>query len=121
MKKRRRITGKPKRRSAPTAARRRGSATAGLNKKVALLTRDRDKLREQKKATSEVLRVISSSPTNIQPVLDAVGENAARLCDANNAVIFRLEGDVLASLLRAPCVLERSDGRLRRASKQKDM
>jgi GAF domain-containing protein len=50
---------------------------------------------EQQTATSDVLRVISKSPTEIQPVLDAVGENAARLCDANNAVIFRLEGDLL--------------------------
>src|SRR5262249_41296700 len=43
---------------------------------------------EQQTATSEILRVISSSPTEPQRVLDAVGENAARLCDANNAVIF---------------------------------
>ena len=50
---------------------------------------------EEQSATSEVLRIISNSPTGIQPVLDAVGEKAARLCDANNAVIFRLEGNVL--------------------------
>ena len=50
---------------------------------------------EEQTATSEVLRIISNSPTEIQPVLDAVGENAARLCDANNAVIFRLESDLL--------------------------
>jgi signal transduction histidine kinase len=50
---------------------------------------------EAQTATSEVLRIISSSPTEIAPVLDAVGENAARLCDASNAVIFRLEGDLL--------------------------
>src|SRR5262245_25570835 len=50
---------------------------------------------EQQAATSEILRVISSSPTEPQRMLDAVGENAARLCDANNAVIFRLEGDLL--------------------------
>jgi GAF domain-containing protein/CheY-like chemotaxis protein/anti-sigma regulatory factor (Ser/Thr protein kinase) len=50
---------------------------------------------EQQTATTEILRVISNSPTDIQPVLDAVGENAARLCEANNAVIFRLEDGVL--------------------------
>jgi C4-dicarboxylate-specific signal transduction histidine kinase len=50
---------------------------------------------EQQAATAEVLRIISNSPTEIQPVLNAVGENAARLCDANNAVIFHLEGDLL--------------------------
>jgi predicted DCC family thiol-disulfide oxidoreductase YuxK len=43
---------------------------------------------KQQTATSEVLRIISNSPTEIQPVLDAVAENAGRLCDANDAVIF---------------------------------
>jgi GAF domain-containing protein/anti-sigma regulatory factor (Ser/Thr protein kinase) len=47
---------------------------------------------EQQTATSEILGVIASSPTNIQPVLDVVAENAARLCDASDSVIIRLEG-----------------------------
>jgi GAF domain-containing protein len=49
---------------------------------------------EQQTATSEILRVISSSPTDIQPVLAAVAENAARLCEASNVTIHRFEGGV---------------------------
>jgi GAF domain-containing protein len=47
---------------------------------------------EQQTATSEILGVIASSPTDIQPVLDVVAENAARLCDASNAGIWRTDG-----------------------------
>jgi GAF domain-containing protein len=50
---------------------------------------------EQQTATSEILRVIASSPTDIQPVLDAVAESAARLCEAKDAVVYRLDGGVL--------------------------
>ena len=41
------------------------------------------------------LGVIASSPTDIQPVLDAVAENAARLCEALNALIYRVDGECL--------------------------
>ena len=50
---------------------------------------------EQQTATSEILGVIASSPTDIQPVLDAVAQNAARLCEARDAVIYRVDGEVL--------------------------
>ena len=50
---------------------------------------------EQQTATSEILRVIASSPTDIQPVLDVVAENAARLCDAKDTQILRVDGDLL--------------------------
>src|SRR5262245_42136453 len=50
---------------------------------------------EQQTATSEILGVIASSPTNLQPVLNVVAENAARLCEANDAVILHIEGATL--------------------------
>jgi GAF domain-containing protein len=50
---------------------------------------------EQQTATSEILGVIASSPTDLQPVLNAVAENAARLCDSKDAQIFRVEGDLV--------------------------
>src|SRR5262249_46424360 len=48
---------------------------------------------EQQTATSEILGVIASSPTDIQPVLDAIAQNAARVCGSDDATIRLLEGD----------------------------
>jgi GAF domain-containing protein/CheY-like chemotaxis protein len=50
---------------------------------------------EQQMATAEILRVISTSPTNLQPVLDAVVRSAAHFCGAPDASIFRLDGEGL--------------------------
>ena len=67
-----------------------------------LESRDRElaEATEQQTATSEILQVIASSPTDLQSVLDSVAENAARLCEANDAVIFRVDGDVLQRVAR---------------------
>ncbi len=74
----------------------------GLEQKVEARTRelgeanrDLTEALEQQTATSEILRVISESPTELQPVLDALVKSAVRFCAANDATIHRLEGDVL--------------------------
>src|SRR5262249_29954192 len=50
---------------------------------------------DQQTATGDILRVISRSPTDVQPVFDAVAESAARLCDSSDAEIFRRDGERL--------------------------
>jgi len=66
-----------------------------LRREVARLTRALSESIEQQTATREILRVISSSPTDVQPVLEAVAESAARLCEAPDVSIFVQEADHL--------------------------
>ncbi len=49
---------------------------------------------EQQTATAEVLRIISSSPTELQPVLDAIAESVLNVCAASDSVIYLADGDV---------------------------
>jgi GAF domain-containing protein len=62
-----------------------------------LQTRNRDLTQalEQQTATSEILRVISGSPTDVQPVFDTIVRSAARLCHATMSWIWLQEGDWL--------------------------
>ena len=56
--------------------------------------------REQQTATNEILRAIASSSTDLQRVLDVVAENAARVCGANDAGVFRVEEGMLRRVAR---------------------
>src|SRR5438128_325233 len=50
---------------------------------------------EQQTATSEILRVISQSPTDVQPIFDAIVKSAVRLCDAVMSCVFRFDGNLI--------------------------
>ena len=54
----------------------------------------------QQAATSEILRVIASSPNDLRPVLDAVAENSARVCGASDALIFLVDHGFLRHVAR---------------------
>jgi signal transduction histidine kinase len=68
---------------------------AGLERKVEDRTRELTESLEQQTATAEILRIISTTPTDVTPVLHAVTSSAAELCDASDARLFLAEGDHL--------------------------
>ncbi len=68
---------------------------ARLSEQLAARNRELTEALEQQTATAEILRVISSSPTDLRPVLETIAENAARVCGANDANIFLVDGETV--------------------------
>jgi len=69
---------------------------------------------ERQTATSEILRIISDSPTDAQPTFDAIAESATRLCDAVNSLVFRYDRELLHLVAHHNVIPERLEA-VRRA------
>ena len=84
-----------RRRTPPKALPDRRSATTTQETEIARLTRERDEALEREKATAEVLRVISSSPGQLERIFQAILEDAVRILEAKFGVLFLCEGDLV--------------------------
>ena len=98
----------PKRRHGPPKAVRRRPIATNQELEIARLTQERDRLHselqrrtddltealEQQTATSEILRVISTSPTDTRPIFETIVRNAVALCGSQLANVFRYDGEL---------------------------
>src|SRR5215470_3250665 len=90
---RRRKAQMPKRGNALVA---RGSSSDGREEtKVARLTHELNEALERHAATAEILRIISSSPTGVQPVFDAIVRNFVSLCGSGFGAIYTFDGQLV--------------------------
>ncbi len=87
--------GKPRSSIAPKALRRRVSSAAGREAEVARLTRELGEAIEQQTATGDILKVIVSSPDDVQPVFDAIARSANRLVSGTATTVVLRRGDLL--------------------------
>jgi class 3 adenylate cyclase/putative methionine-R-sulfoxide reductase with GAF domain len=81
----------PKRRNAPKATRNRGVSVAGQETVVARLTHERDEALLRETANSEILRLISKSPGDLELVFRTILEDATRICHAKFGTLFRFD------------------------------
>jgi transcriptional regulator with GAF, ATPase, and Fis domain len=68
------------------------SSMADLQRQIGTLTRELKEANERQTATTEVLRIVASSPENLQPVFDAMLEKAIALCEAKFGILFLYDG-----------------------------
>jgi GAF domain-containing protein len=86
---------KPKHRSGPKVQILSKPSPVAEEHEVTRIARERDEALEQQTATSEVLRVISASPGELEPVFQAMLERAVRICGAKFGNIYRWDGEAL--------------------------
>jgi class 3 adenylate cyclase/putative methionine-R-sulfoxide reductase with GAF domain len=103
----RRKTAMLKHRNAPNVTRNRGASTAGQETVVARLTHERDEALLRETANSEILRLISRSPGDLELVFRSILENATRICNANFGNLFRFDGEIFypAAQFNTPAAL----------------
>jgi signal transduction histidine kinase len=89
---RHRKTAEPNRSTTSSAARRASASAANLQEQFERQARELEEAREERAAIAEVLRVISASPGELEPVFQAMLENATRICGAKFGILFRYEG-----------------------------
>ena len=86
---------KAKRRNTAPRIDRRSPSDASLREQLDQSRRELKEALEHQIATSEVLDLISRTPTNVQPVFDAIIESTVRLCDAVFGVVWRYDGELI--------------------------
>jgi two-component system, NtrC family, sensor kinase len=82
------------------------TSTTCADQSVEEVRRELAEAREQQAATAEILRVISSSPTDLQHMFAVVASSAARLCDAFDATIFQVDGHLLRRVAHHGSILQ---------------
>ncbi len=91
---------------------------ANLERKVEQRTHELSELLDQQTATSEVLKVISSSPGVLEPVFQAMLANAVRICNAKFGVLHRFDGEAFHFAAEVGTPLEFSEFQRQRDSFQ---
>ena len=100
---------RPKRGNTTRAKRGGNRSGAELQEQISSLTRELAEALEQQTATSEILRVISNSKTDIQPVFKAIAASATRLCDAVDSLVIRFDGRLMHLVAQHNVIPERLD------------
>src|SRR5262245_58689494 len=71
------------------------STVRDLEKRLAEALKLQREAQDQQTATSDVLKVISESPTDVQPVFDAIVRHAVRLCGGRSGILVRYDGELM--------------------------